>query len=126
MRQECNGRNSLRQDKEKEEYHRMKRAEEAVATTLHERPEREILSATPQRSCAPTANSAMAAPRAYAAKLKRHEGVLFNKFHPKVSSTWTVNCLEPKVYLLRKPSETYTETRPLGWGFIQKCHPGET
>jgi hypothetical protein len=113
MRQECDGRNSLQQDKEKEEYCRMKRAEEAMATTLHERPERgfkcnavALQRTTPQLSCAPTANSAMATPRAHAAKLKRHEGVLFNNFHPKVSSTWTVNCLEPKVYHLRKPSKT--------------------
>jgi hypothetical protein len=60
MRQECDGRNSLQQDKEKEEYCRMKRAEEAMATMLHERPERGFKCNTEAllRSSAPTHNTA--------------------------------------------------------------------
>ncbi len=107
MRQECDGRNSLQQDKEKEEYCRMKRAKEAMATTLHERRERGfkcntaalLRSNAQHRSClALQRQTAQWQHRGHTQpKLKRDEGVvLFNKFHPKLSSTWTVNCWNPK------------------------------
>ncbi|CAK9878528.1 unnamed protein product [Sphagnum jensenii] len=86
-----------------------------MATTLHERRERgfKCNTAAVLRSNGKQRNGNTAGIRSQAKKRRRRCPLQY--ISSKSIIHWDSELLEPNVYLLRKPSKTNSETRPLGW-----------